>query len=149
MGVEMPVQVLEDFRFHLRDTVVIHLFRGTKRAQLRLERRRKHHRACFLALGKIGDGLHFQVERIEPGTAGGTVWARMLRRIREQGMKRIEQQRACAGFGTEFDQAAQIAEISDAIVALGADAVELGRETPHPSFAVESRAARSRQRVRR
>ena len=138
-GTEMLVQAFKNLRLHLRDTAVIHLLGGAEGPQSSLELRSEHYRTRLFALGKIGNGFNVQIQCIEIGAAGRTVWARVFRRMRKQRMQRVKQYRAGPGCSTEFNQMAQVAEISDAIIVLGADAVELDSEPPCALFSMNQR----------
>ena len=61
MGAKVPVEQVENFRFHRRNAAVIYLLHGTQRPQLGLEFGRSGHRARLLAFEEIGNRFHVQV----------------------------------------------------------------------------------------
>src|SRR5207249_11809005 len=93
--------------------------------ELALERLRLHQSLRCSALGIFRDRLDVQIEDIQSQAARRAIGTALRR------MQWIHADDGSAARGGELEQRAQIAEVADAPVALGAHAVELHHEAPH------------------
>ena len=124
---EARVQELENLVLHSPHTVVIDKLGLSQLKQAGKQCARLGELLCLAALAELRDRLDIQINRVQRMPARRAIGAHV------GGVQRIDPDHPGAEARGKLDQRAQVAEVADSPVALGANGVELHHEAPDPA----------------
>ncbi len=129
---ERREQELEHAQLETPHREIVDQLGGARILQLAAEAAIAEHGARLAALGEVGHRRGVEVEHVQEQAAGWRVRADVVGVGGEQGVQRVDPDRARAERRGPLGQVGEVGEVAHAPVALRADAVELRGHAPEP-----------------